>query len=308
MPVSSGWLIDKIGPRLFMTLGGLVCGAGWAAMSQVNSLTTLYVLLCGYRCGRGLRCIADPWALLSNGFPDKRGLATGLTSAAFGSGAAFFIPIIAHVLHSSGYRTAFIYSGVAQGLLIMCAAQFLRSPQLGEVAVVPAKAKIRSHGEEFSPVQMMRTGHFYIMYMMMFVMGVGGLMVTAQLAPLADSFKISATALTIALSMNPIANGASRLFWGWVSDHMGRERSMVVAFLIQSVALLSIPHPGAGFRHVLHRVHGNGVLQLGRDLRAVPHAHGGHLRLAQRQCELRIPVQHQRGRLDCGRRARGDAV
>ena len=174
-------------------------------------------------------------------FPDKRGLATGLTAAAFGSGAAFFIPIIAHVLRSSGYRTAFVYSGVAQGLLIICVAQFLRNPQPGEVAAVPATSKIRSQRENFSSAQMLRTGHFYILYMMMFVMGVGGLMVTAQLAPLADSFKISATALTIALSMNPIANGISRLFWGWVSDHMGRERTMVVAFLIQSAALLSIP-------------------------------------------------------------------
>ena len=87
----------------------------------------------------------------------------------------------------------------------------------------------------------MGTTHFYILYLMMLMMGIGGLMVTANLAPMADSFKISATALTIALSMNPIANGASRLFWGWVSDRLGREQTMVVAFLIQALALVSVP-------------------------------------------------------------------
>jgi OFA family oxalate/formate antiporter-like MFS transporter len=176
-------------------------------------------------------------------FPDKRGLAAGITSAAFGSGAALFIPIIAHFLRSDGYRTTFVYTGIVQGLLIVCAAQFLRSPKPGEVPAVAqvAKAKIRRDGEEFTPSQMLRTSHFYIMYLMMLIMGVGGLMVTAQLAKLAETFKITATALTIALSMNPIANGASRLFWGWASDHLGRERSMVIAFLIQSASLLSVP-------------------------------------------------------------------
>src|SRR5262249_40244327 len=88
--------------------------------------------------------------------------------------------------------------------------------------------------------------HFYVLYLMMLMMGIGGLLVTAQLAPLADSFKVSATALTLALAMNPIANGVSRLFWGWVSDHMGRERPMIGAFLIQSVGLLSVARLGRG--------------------------------------------------------------
>ncbi len=176
-------------------------------------------------------------------FPDKRGLAAGLTAAAFGSGTALFIPVIANILRSSDYRTAFLYTGVGQGLLIVCAAQFLRSPMPGEVAsaTLAPKPRVRSQREDFTPTQMMRTPQFYVLYLMMLMMGVGGLMVTAQLGPLADSFKISATVLTLAATMNPIANGVSRLFWGWVSDHMGRERAMIVAFLIQSLALMSVP-------------------------------------------------------------------
>lgn len=237
---ASGWLIDRIGPRFMMTLGGLLCGGGWAMMSQAESLPALYTFYAAAGVGAALVYCGSMGVALK-WFPDKRGLAAGITAAAFGSGTALFIPLIAHLLKSDGYKTTFIYTGLAQGLLIMCAAQFLRSPNASEVTAAPAKPKIRSRGEDFTPGQMLRTSHFYVLYIMMFVMGVGGLMVTANLAKLADTFKITAAALIFAASMNPIANGASRLFWGWVSDHIGRERTMVIAFLIQAGALLSVP-------------------------------------------------------------------
>jgi MFS transporter, OFA family, oxalate/formate antiporter len=244
---AAGWLIDRIGPRQFMTVAGLLCGVGWAALGHANSLSALYGLYAAAGVGAALVYCGSMGVALK-WFPDKRGLAAGITAAAFGSGTALFIPIIAHILRASDYRAAFLYTGIGQGLLIMCAAQFLRNPAPGEVsyATGTAKPRVRRQHEDFSSAQMLCTPHFYVLYLMMFMMGVGGLMVTAQLAPLADSFKISATALTVALSMNPIANGVSRLFWGWVSDHAGRERTMMVAFLIQSAALLSVPQLGHG--------------------------------------------------------------
>ena len=223
-----------------MTLGGLLCGAGWSLMSQAESLSALYTFYAAAGVGAALVYCGSMGVALK-WFPDKRGLAAGITAAAFGSGTALFIPLIAHLLKSDGYKTTFMYTGLAQGFLIMCAAQFLRNPRPGEVAAAPAKAQIRGRGENFTPAQMLRTPHFYVMYVMMFVMGVGGLMVTANLAKLADTFKITAAALIFAASMNPIANGASRLSWGWVSDHIGRERTMVIAFLIQSASLVSVP-------------------------------------------------------------------
>jgi OFA family oxalate/formate antiporter-like MFS transporter len=237
---AAGWAIDKIGPRFMMTLGGLLCGGGWSMMSQANSLPALYTFYAAAGVGAALVYCGSMGVALK-WFPDKRGLAAGITAAAFGSGTALFIPLIAHLLKSDGYKTTFIYTGLAQGFLIVCAAQFLRSPKAGEVAAAPAKPQIRSRGVDFTPGQMLRTSHFYILYLMMFVMGVGGLMVTANLAKLADTFKITAAALIFAASMNPIANGASRLSWGWVSDHIGRERTMVIAFLIQSASLVSVP-------------------------------------------------------------------
>ncbi len=103
-----------------------------------------------------------------------------------------------------------------------------------------AKVAARTQSESFNSLEMLQTPQFYVLYMMMLMMGIGGLMVTAQVAPLADSFKISRVALTFALTLNPIANGTSRLFWGWVSDHLGREKTMTIAFLIQSACLASV--------------------------------------------------------------------
>ena len=237
----SGWLIDRIGPRQFMTLGGLLCGLGWAMLSQANTLPALNAFYAATGVGAALVYCGSMGVALK-WFPDKRGLAAGITAAAYGSGTALFIPIIASLLKTDGYRTTFIYTGIGQGLLIMLAAQFLRSPEVGEVpAPVTVKPRIRSRGVDFTPGEMLRTAHFYILYVAMFIMGVGGLMVTAQLAKLAETYKITAAALILAASLNPIANGSSRLFWGWVSDHLGRERSMVIAFLIQAASLLSVP-------------------------------------------------------------------
>ncbi len=209
----AGWLIDRMGPRKFMTVAGLLCGVGWAALGMANSLTALYALYAAAGIGASLVYCGSMGVALK-WFPDKRGLAAGLTAAAFGSGTALFIPVIANILRSSDYRTAFLYTGVGQGLLIVCAAQFLRSPMPGEVAsaTLAPKPRVRSQREDFTPTQMMRTPQFYVLYLMMLMMGVGGLMVTAQLGPLADSFKISATVLTLAATMNPIANGGTT--WG----------------------------------------------------------------------------------------------
>ncbi|HLJ47764.1 MAG TPA: oxalate/formate MFS antiporter [Bryobacteraceae bacterium] len=237
----SGWLIDKLGPRMFVSIAGLLCGSGWAMLGRINSLPELYFFYTMAGVGAALVYCGSVGVGLK-WFPDKRGLAAGLITAAFGSGTALFIPVIAHILKVSDYRAAFLYTGMAQGLLIVCAAQFLKNPATIQIAPkkVAAKVKVRSHEEHFNSIEMLRTPHFYVLYLMMLMMGIGGLMVTAQVAPLADSLKIGAPALTFALTLNPIANGVSRLFWGWVSDHLGRERTMVIAFFIQSACLANV--------------------------------------------------------------------
>ncbi len=116
----SGWLIDRLGPRVFLSFAGLLCGFGWASIGQVHTLSALYFFygLAGFGAALvycGSMGIALKW------FPDRRGLAAGLISAGFGSGAALFIPIIAHLLKVADYKTAFLYTGIGQGLVIIIA-------------------------------------------------------------------------------------------------------------------------------------------------------------------------------------------
>ena len=103
-----------------------------------------------------------------------------------------------------------------------------------------SRFKLRSHAEQFTSFEMLRTPQFYVLYAMMLMMGIGGLMVTAQVSSVADTLGIGKSALTLALMINPLANGSGRIFWGWVSDHLGPRTTMIVAFLIQALALVSV--------------------------------------------------------------------
>jgi MFS transporter, OFA family, oxalate/formate antiporter len=236
----SGWLIDRLGPRTFMTVAGLLCGIGWTMIGHATTIPELYTFysLAGFGAALvycGSMGIALKW------FPDYRGLAAGLISAGYGSGAALFTYAIGRIIREGGYRNAFLYTGIVEGLLIVIAAQFLKNPERTAAPVkVPMRAQTRSHAENFNSWEMLRTPHFYMLFSMALMMGIGGLMVTAQVAPIADTFKIGAAALSTALFLNPLANGGGRLFWGWVSDHIGREIAMFIAFLLQSVCLLGV--------------------------------------------------------------------
>ncbi len=241
MPVS-GWLIDRLGPRTFMSLAGLLCGIGWAGMGHAHSLTQLYVLYATAGFGTAF-CYGCAMSVALKWFPDKRGLAAGICAAGYGAGATIFNPIFAYLIHLYDYRATFLYTGVASGVIMIMAAKFLQNPSRAEIAVLPTppvKAKVRRHGEEFTSAEMLKTPQFYVLYAAMLMIGIGGLMTTAQLAPVARSLGIGATAITIALSLNPLANGASRVFWGWVSDHIGRAQTMFIAFALQAVFLASV--------------------------------------------------------------------
>jgi OFA family oxalate/formate antiporter-like MFS transporter len=218
----------------------LLCAVSWAGLGAAHTLTMVYVLYSLTGLGAalvycGCTGIGLKW------FPDRRGLAAGLIAAGYGSGAALFVGFIAYTIRTAGYQTAFLYTGVFQGILIITAAQFLHNPKKGELqAAAASKSRARSHGVDFNSWEMLRTTHFYLMFAMALMMGIGGLMVTAQVAPMADSFKVGAAAVTISLTLNPLANGGGRLVWGWVSDHVGREKTMSLVFFLQALILLGV--------------------------------------------------------------------
>lgn len=240
MPLS-GWMIDRMGPRAFMTMAGVLCGVGWGMLGYAKSLPEFYAYYAVAGLGNSFVYCCSA-ALGLKWFPDKRGVASGLIAAGYGSGSAFFNPICAYLLPSLGYRSTFVLTGIVLGVAILLAGQFLKYPPQGFIAPPPpgTQPQIRRHTEQFNSVEMLRTPQFYVLYVMMLIIGIGGLMATAQVAPVARHFKVSAAALAVALSLNPLGNGASRFLWGWISDSLGRERTMAIAFFLQSIFLASV--------------------------------------------------------------------
>src|ERR1051326_1470893 len=237
--------IDKYGPRLFMIASGALCAIGWGALGYVSSLISFYVLFC--MAGIGVACVyACGVSTAVKWFPDKRGIASGLITAGYGGGAFLFNPLFDYFINSAGYSDSFLWSGISHGALIaLSGLVMVNPPATYKVAAVAAvKPNVRRHDLQFTCSEMLRTPQFYFLFVAMLSVAIGGLMVTASVKPVATDFKIGHDALTIALFLYPLANALSRILWGSVSDHMGRERTMFVAFLLQAIFLLALPTLG----------------------------------------------------------------
>lgn len=236
-----GWLIDRLGPRWFITAAGVLCGLGWAGMAYATSLPMLYTLYCLAGTGAAFVYSGSIGSALK-WFKEKRGLASGIMAAGFGGGTALFIPLIQSIIRDSGYQQAFITTGILQGLVIFVVAQVLRHPPVEPVAVTSgAKAAVAAPTKrQYTTLEVLRTPRFYQMYVMFVLMATGGLLVTANAGPMAKSWGLSAVALTWAATLSPIANGAARVFWGWASDRLGRENTMIFTFVLQAIALFLV--------------------------------------------------------------------
>jgi len=251
-----GYLVDRFGPRPVVLVGGLLCGIAWVMNAYADTLTLLYIAAATGGIGAGAvygTCVGNAlkW------FADRRGLAAGLTAAGFGAGSALTIIPIQAIIKTSGYETAFLYFGIAQGVVVMLAALGLTDPRstTSPALAVKAAAKPRSREilqttRQYRPLEVIRAPVFWVMYVMFVLVGAGGLMATAQLALIAKDYKIADTpvsiigialpALTFALAIDRILNGITRPFFGWVSDNIGRERTMLIAFGLEAVGILAL--------------------------------------------------------------------
>jgi OFA family oxalate/formate antiporter-like MFS transporter len=246
-----GYLIDRLGARSVVTVGGVLVGLGWIGAGQIDSLGGLYFWYALGGVGAGAVYGASIGTALK-WFPDRRGLAAGLAAGAYGFGTALTILPIGHMIDTRGYATAFVVWGVVQGVIVIAAAQMLASPPAGwrpEGWVQPSAAtsRVAQSRVSFTPLQMIRTSTFWVMYLMMTMVAFGGLMVTAQLKPIAAESGIDKTilafgvsALGLALVLDRILNGVTRPFWGWVSDHIGRYNAMAAAFTLEAFAILAL--------------------------------------------------------------------
>jgi OFA family oxalate/formate antiporter-like MFS transporter len=244
-----GWLIDHFGPRGFISAAGVLCGLGWAGLGYATSLPMLYVSYCAAGMGAAFVYSGSIGSALK-WFKDRRGFAAGVMAAGFGGGTALFIPIISTLIQSRGYQFTFLVTGILQGVVILVVAQFLRHPPKEPVAAIATGHAQLVGRHQFTTLEMLRTPQFYLMYVIFVLMATGGLLVTANAGPMSRTWGLPAAALTLAGTLSPIANGASRIFWGWVSDRLGRERTMTIAFVLQAICLslvVSLGHISGGW-------------------------------------------------------------
>jgi OFA family oxalate/formate antiporter-like MFS transporter len=251
-----GYLVDRYGPRPVVLAGGLLCAIGWVMNAFVDSLPLLYVAAAITGIGAGAvygTCVgtALKW------FPYKRGLAVGLVVASFGAGSALTVVPVSSVIASRGYEAAFLYFGLGQGLLVIAIALGFEDPNklLPRIPLPPRPAHLHQTERDYTPAETLRQPVFWVMYAIFVMVAAGGLIATAQLVLMARDFKIhdvpvqlaglALPALTFALALDRALNGVSRLFFGWVSDRIGREETMVIAFLLEALAIFAMYDLGA---------------------------------------------------------------
>jgi OFA family oxalate/formate antiporter-like MFS transporter len=242
VPVEA-WFVDKFGPQRVIAFGGVMVALAWGLNSIADSLPMLYLgaILSGIGAGAVYgTCVGNAlkW------FPDHRGLAAGLTAAGFGAGAALTVYPIITTIQTHGYQAAFLWFGLGQGIIVLLLAGFLRAPQAGQV---PAGVqRVSQARRDHTPAEMLKSPIFYLLYIMFVMVAASGLVVTAQVAPIArdykiagvhvDLFFIAGTTLVVAGIVDNVLNGLARPTFGWVSDHIGRENTMAIVFCCGAAA------------------------------------------------------------------------
>ena len=245
-----GYLIDRFGPKVMVCGSGFLVAIAWMLNAYADSLALLYLAAAIGGIGAGVIYGASVGNALK-WFPDRRGLAAGLTAAGFGAGSALTVVPIANMIGSDGFEAAFWWFGIGQGLVVIIFSLFLRAPEAGEVAI-PAAPAVQQTRRDYGPIEVLKTVPFWVMYVMFVMVGTGGLMATAQLAPIAKDFKVDVIPVTIlgltlpalqfALSIDRVLNGVTRPFFGWVSDHIGRENTMFIAFMLEGIGIYALLH------------------------------------------------------------------
>jgi OFA family oxalate/formate antiporter-like MFS transporter len=247
VPVEA-WFVDRYGPRLVIMFGGVMVAIAWIMNSYADSLVLLYAAAIIGGIGAGSvygTCVGNAlkW------FPDRRGLAAGFTAAGFGAGAAFTVAPIAKMIATSGYQQAFFSFGIGQGIVVCLLALFLRPPSVA-VAAKKKKLNLPQTRIDFTPPQVLRSPIFWVLYVVFVMVASGGLMTAAQIAPIAHDFKIAnvpvsmfgfqMAALTFAISLDRIFDGVGRPLFGFISDNIGRENTMFIAFTTAALMVLTL--------------------------------------------------------------------
>jgi len=240
------YLVDRFGPRLLISVGAAMSGGGWVLSAYVDNVWALYFTY-GVICGFGTGIIyVGIIGLMMRWFPDRRGLATGLAAAGYGFGAIFTSFPIDSMSKSSGYAHTLVVWGIILGVIGIVAAQWMRVPADGwlPVGYSPAAATTIQSKRSYTPQEMLRNPIFWLLFIMMSMMSTSGLMVVSNVGPFAKEFGVAdvlvlgMAALPLSLTLSRFTNGLTRPFFGWVSDNIGREMTMFIAFSLECAAIL----------------------------------------------------------------------
>jgi oxalate/formate antiporter len=242
-----GLLVDRFGPRALLSVGGALTGLSWVLAARATTLVGLYLtygLLGGI--GTGIVYVGVIGHMVQ-WFPDRRGFATGVVAAGYGMGALLTTFPIAELLKDAGYQQALARYGLIFIAVGVLAAQGLRSAN-PKTQIPKPKSQNESRipnpeSRQVRPADMLRTPIFWLMFVMMTMMSTAGLMVTSQMAAFTRDFGMANAVvfglplLPLALSIDRITNGLTRPFFGWLSDQIGRENTMVIAFTLEGTAM-----------------------------------------------------------------------
>jgi MFS transporter, OFA family, oxalate/formate antiporter len=254
-----GFLVDRLGPRVVLTAGAVLVGLGWVGSGLFApnvEWVWIWYTIGGLGAGGVYGCcmgVAVKW------FPDRRGLCAGLVAGSYGVGAALTVIPIANMIRSSGVQETFLVWGVVQGLVTLVCAMVISAPPAGWLPAGWRPSPVRQARNDVPPIRIGRRDSpatplvsgmvvqpsFWLLYLIMTLMGFTGLVITAQIEPIARYYRVDGavilfglTALVLAIQIDRIMNGLTRPFWGWVSDHIGRYNAMAVAFGIQALTIL----------------------------------------------------------------------
>src|SRR6516165_12455675 len=240
------FLVDRFGPRLLISVGAIMAGGSWMLSSYADSLTALYIsygVIGGF--GTGIIYVGII-GLVVRWFPDRRGLATGLAAAGYGFGAFFTSFPIDTMIRSSGYERTLLVWGIIQAAIGVATALGLHIPPEGyrPAGFNPDTVQLEMQSRRsYSPKEMLQNPIFYLLFIMMAMMSTSGLMVVSNVGPFAKEYNVAQVlvmgmaALPLSLTLSRVTNGATRPFFGWVSDHIGRESTMALAFSLEAVAI-----------------------------------------------------------------------
>ena len=237
----AGTLQDKIGPRKVVTLGAIFTGLGLILSSFIQSvplLVTSYGILTGAGIGFAYASVTPP--ALKWFHPSKKGMVSGIVVSGMGLASLYIAPITTKLISSFGISRTFLIFGIFILVVGTLIAQLINNPPAGYTPPVPANAKTaaaKAVTKDYPWKEMIKTKQFYFLWTMFAFASSAGLMIIGNIATIAKSQANMENGFYL-VGLLAIFNAGGRLAAGFLSDKLGRVRTMIIVFVLQGVNML----------------------------------------------------------------------